>query len=246
MIITHKTIIDHLKKKLERDPFVYALWLEGSLSLDINDPYSDIDVVADVKDGKEQYILKKIKTLLQYLAPLDYESEKNIPTEGLIHQTFHLKGTSPHLLIDIDVQSHSRKFFFVKDHPFEKPLVLFDKKGVIQFKPGSISKEEMKNLVKQLESQFVQSTKVEKYIVRKKFLEAFAYYHHYILQPLVELFRLEYLSQSHGYGLVKIYDSIPRAVLVKLEYLHKISSLKDIEHKTKKAQMLFKETLKRI
>lgn len=246
MIITHKTIIDHLKKKLERDPFVYALWLEGSLSLGTTDAYSDIDVVADVKDGKEQYVLKTIKTLLQYLAPLDYESEKNIPTKGLIHQTLHLKGTPPHLLIDIDVQSHSRKFFFIKNHPFEKPLVLFDKKAVIQFKPGNTSKEEMKNIVKQLESQFAQSTKVEKYITRKKFLEALAYYHRYILQPLVELFRLKYLSQSYGYGLVKISDSLPRAVLIKLEYLYKIASLKDIERKMKKARTLFKETLKRI
>src|SRR6266536_3442747 len=57
-------IVRHLKRGLEGDRSVYALWLEGSLATDQADDLSDIDLVADVEDGSQDRVFERAEELL--------------------------------------------------------------------------------------------------------------------------------------------------------------------------------------
>lgn len=223
-------IVEILKQELKRDKDVYALWLEGADSLGTVDQYSDIDMVLDVKDNEENRILLKIENILQSLDSLDLNWEAPQPALKLRYKVYHIKDTSEHLFIDVNVQSNSREFTFIENHPYEKPLVLFDKENVIKFE--KLDEKNLKDsLKKQLimaEALFFQRSKVKKYILRQEYLEAVTYYQKHILDPLVILLRIIHTPLIVDYGLVHISQHLPRESLKKLEILYQIGSLDDL------------------
>ncbi len=236
-------IIETLKRELEQDNDVYALWLEGADSLGNVDRYSDIDMVLDVKDNEESRILSKIEDILQSFDSLDLNWEAPQPTSKLRYKIYHIKDTSEHLFIDVNVQSHSREFNFIEGHPFEKPLVLFDKKNVIKFE--KLNKE---NLGKSLQEQlatidilFFQRSKVKKYILRYEYLEALAYYHKHVLDPLVMLLRIIHTPLIADYGPIHISKHLPQESLQKLEKMYQTSSLDDLKKRLQEAELWFND-----
>jgi hypothetical protein len=194
MEITRRQIIAVIKEKLENNSSVYALWLEGTYSLNATDQYSDIDMVADVKDGDEEKIMEEIEATLKSMGDLDFNYQAPRPNQHLRYKIFHITGTSEHWLIDVNIQSHSRDFSFVESDNYEKPSVLFDKADVIKFKKldRSALNANIQKRILDLEADFYQRSKVKKYILRKKYLETLALYHQDVLKPLVELLRIKY------------------------------------------------------
>lgn len=101
-------VIRLLEDAFRNDPRVYALWLEGSDGLGRSDAYSDLDVWLDVADGDEQAVLDACAAVLQTLRPIDFEVRTDNPHPKIFQRCLHLAGTSPYLLLDLCVQSHSR------------------------------------------------------------------------------------------------------------------------------------------
>lgn len=241
-------IIEELKHGLEDDPAVFALWLEGADSLGTVDEFSDIDVVADVKDGEEGRILERIEKLLKELGDVDLNWEAPRPHPKLRYKIFHIADTSEHLLIDVTIQSHSREFRFIENDRFEKPFVLFDKEGVIVYQKldaGEVTRNQAAR-ISDLKALFFQRSKVRKYISRKNFLEALAYYRKAVLDPLIQLLRLKYTPSVSEYGAVHISRHLPKEVLIRLEELHKVGSLADLEKLLPKAETWFNSLLQEI
>lgn len=241
----HK-IIEKIKSGLESDDAVFALWLEGADSLNTVDEFSDIDVVADVKDGEEDRVLQKIENILSESGNFDLNWEAPRPNSSLRYKIFHIVGTSEHLIIDVNVQSHSREFEFTEGNPYEKPFVLFDKAGVIKYQKVDQEKikQEMSDQIPGLEALFFQRSKIRKSIIRKEFLEAFAYYKKLVLDPVVQLFRFKYAPMASDYGLVHISRHLPPEIVDQIEELYQVSSLEDLGQKLEKAEKLFEEILK--
>jgi hypothetical protein len=225
-------IIEKLKIELEKEEFVYALWLEGADSQDEVDEFSDIDFVADVEDSYEEHTLQKIESCLAKIDKLDFSREAPRPLDTLRYKIFHIEGTSEHLLIDVNIQSHSRQFKFIEGCPFESPLVLFDKKGVIKFRKLDELEiaEGIKVSLSATELAFFQRSKVKKSIKREEFLEALEYYRITVLEPLVRLLRIKYTPSIPDYGLVHISHHLPKDAIDRLEKLHQIGSFEDLEH----------------
>ena len=163
MEITRQQIVVTIKEKLENNSSVYALWLEGADSLKATDQYSDIDIVADVKDGDEEKIMEEIERILKTMGDLDFNYQAPRPNEYLLYKIFHLVGATEHWLIDINIQSHSRDFSFVESNNYEKPSVLFDKANVVKFK--KLDQAALKNNIQErllhLEADFYQRSKVK-------------------------------------------------------------------------------------
>lgn len=239
-------IIVALKENLEQNDSVFALWLEGADSTGALDELSDVDIVADVKDGEEENVYRAIEDILSGIGKLDlnYKSEQGSPL--LRYKIYHIENTPEHLLIDVSVQSHSRDFEFIKDNTAESPSVLFDKTGVIKFK--EVPDEELQDSINErlvhLKAAFFQRSKVEKYVKRGKFLEALVYYHKNVLQPLVELIRLKYTPLISEYHLVHISDHLPKELVAEIEELYKVASLQEIESNLDKAKELFEKMMK--
>jgi hypothetical protein len=243
--MNRNNIIKTLTEALEPNTAVFALWLEGADSTGALDEFSDIDIVADVKDGEEDNVYAEVDRVLSGMGKLDlnYRSEQGGPL--LRYRIYHLENTPDHLLIDVNIQSHSRDFKFTKGNRAESPYVLFDKAGVIKFK--GVSEQETKRLAEErlahIKAAFFQRSTVRKYIKRQKFLEALAYYHKKVLEPLVELVRLIHTPLISDYHLVHISDHIPKELVGQIEELYKVTSLQEIEHKLGKAEALFEKML---
>jgi hypothetical protein len=75
------------------------------------------------------------------------------------------------------------------------------------------------------------------------YLEAYAYYNRYVLEPLVDMLRLIHTPSHAHYYLIHISQHIPKSQVEKLEFFAKISSLKDIEEKTLLAETWFLELM---
>jgi hypothetical protein len=272
-MISRKTIISSLKD-LEKDPKVYACWLEGADAHGRVDKYSYIDIWIDVEDNYVSKAFKKIEKLLENIGDIDYSFEKEHSHPKIRQKFYHLKGSSKFLIIDVCIEKHSRVFWYTSGYEDEKVSIIFDKTKVIKFK--KLDKKKLKKdteeKIKALDragfgepvslssramvlapNSFFQVW-VEKEINRNHFLQSFAAYQKYILIPLVELIRLRYTPTKSGYHLSGISkDNIPqsrfrsgsRAILEQLEDLYKISSLEDIK-KMKKANKLYQEVRKGI
>lgn len=246
MPIEREKIITAISDGLKDNPDVFALWLEGADSNENIDEYSDIDLVADVKDGGEESVLKNIGEILRNLDELDLEYEYPKPHPKLRYKIFHLKNTTEYLLIDVTIQSHSRNFEFVEGNKYESLKILFDKAGVIKFRKIDDEKlrKEICESLTVLENIFFQRSKVKKYILRNKYLEAFAYYNKNALEPLVELLRICHTPIIRDYHLIHISDHLPKEIVLKVENLYHINTVDDIAKNLKEAEKLFANAMK--
>lgn len=246
MNIDREQIITAISDGLKDDPNVFALWLEGADSNENLDEYSDIDIVADVKDGEEENTLQSVGKILRKLDKLDLEYEASQPHPKLRYKIFHLKSTTEFLIIDVCIQSHSRDFEFLEGNKHESPKILFDKAGVVKFRKiddKKLTKEICESLTV-LENIFFQRSKVKKYISRNKYLEAFAYYNKNVLEPLVELLRICHTPLIREYYLVHISDHLPKEMVKEVENLYRINSVDDIGKNLKEAEKLFANVMK--
>src|SRR5437588_745187 len=99
-MIAKQQIIEALKKRFERDPLVFALWLEGSDAIGGGDELSDLDLVMDVQDTHEEAVLAAIRDELATLGELDLVSPIERPNAFIWYQVFHIRNSPEFLLID--------------------------------------------------------------------------------------------------------------------------------------------------
>ena len=91
---------------------------------------------------------------------------------------------------------------------------------------------------------FSQSVRVLKYVYRGQYLEALYAYNEYVLYSLVKFLRGIYTPEYTNFKLLHISQHLPKEHMDKLIYFGQISSLDDIEVKTKEAKIWFDELLK--
>jgi len=238
-------IIEALKERYLEDTRVYALWLEGSDGLGRSDQYSDLDIWMDVEDGREEAILDECEELLSGLAPLDLTDHCHHPHPKIFQRNFHLAGTSPYLMVDLCIQSHSRGregCIFMEGDVAEFPLILFDKAQVIAIIPAPDPHwREIGEVYHNLQNVFQQRSRAVKYIRRNQFIEASAYFDKYVRQPLLTMARLLYTPHHHEYGPVHISVHLPGELVTELERLYSIASIKDIENRMAVAERLHQD-----
>jgi hypothetical protein len=234
-------IISTLHEHLASDPKVLALWLEGADATNTVDEYSDIDLCCSVEAGAIPEVVDRAREILQTIGPLD--SVENLETgEDSQHTVFHLTGTSAYLLVDFNLVV-GRGSTFAEADEIEKPVILFDKCSVIRY----LSQEEHwttkshRQRLQELKNTIAQSSRIDKYVKRGLFLEAYGYYHRWLLEPLVEILRMRYTPLHPDYYIVHITRHLPSDMLARLEELFRVNSVAEIEAKSKEALSFFNE-----
>jgi len=241
-MLDRNTIIEHLHKSLEPLPYIHAFWLEGADANGTVDDYSDFDFWVDFEDEYEGQAYEAVEQALAELAEIDFKYTMRHGHPKIRQRIYHLAGTSEYWAIDFCWQFHSREAgTFVENDTSEAAKVIFDKCGVIQFEPLNLD-DYVEDNTKRLEKakyRRTQYARAEKYVQRGQYLEAYAYYNQYILNPLVDLLQLIYNPQHADYGLIHISRNIPEAERERLEYFAQISSLDDIAKKVPEAGVWF-------
>lgn len=186
-------------------------------------------------------MLSDLHQVLVALGELDHISEVTRPNAKLLHQVFHIWGTSEYLMLDVDIQSHSREFAFCYENRSEQPLVLFDKVQVIRFEHMDPKKlaAEVRDQLTSIAATFAQRSRAVKYTKRGLFLEALAYYQKYVLAPLVQLLRLQYAPLTSYNYLVHLSRDLPKDVVAELEELYSVRSANEIGQKIARAELIY-------
>jgi predicted nucleotidyltransferase len=242
MSIPRGVIISTLRDALEKDSGILAVWLEGADATGNVDTFSDIDVCCSVSAGNMDAAASRAQAALESLGKLDLV-ENSSREDDFQMTVFHLEGTSPYLLIDFNIYV-GRGSQFTEGDALERPLILFDRAGVTRFLPDDhhLAAIQRAERLQVLRNTTAQSARIEKYIRRRNFLEAFGYYHKWLLMPLVEVLRMRYTPLHPDYYIVHISRHLPPVVLQRLEDLFKIDSLEMLETKIPAARSFFEET----
>ena len=244
MDITRRDIIAIFERTLLPDERVQAFWLEGADAQGTVDDYSDLDLWLDVIDGYEEAVLAEIRDILLALSPLDFYHERHHPHPQLRQAFIHLSGTSPFLVIDLCIQSHSRQIAFTRQHVDEVVQVIFDKSDVIRWRDvdEKLYQSDLRARVRDLLVTFpFFLIWVTKGIRRDNYLEALSYYQNLVLKPLVELCRICYCPTKKDFYLKHIQRDLPNDLVRTLTDLHRVTTLADIQDKTVIAEKLFWE-----
>ena len=235
-----------LKNELQSLPYIYAFWLEGSFAMGYADEYSDIDYWIDVEDDHVKDALEHVETALRSLGDLDERDETGNDHPKLGQIVYHIKGSNPYLVLDFNWQLHSRdrkEYHYIKKDIVEGALVLFDKDNVVQFEDADEQEilQNKLNCRKECDYRYSQHLRVIKYIKRGTFPESYAYYHRYVIEPLVIFLRLKYTPLYPYHYLLHISNHMPKAVVEKLEKLIQVSTLKEMETAITKSQEWYQE-----
>ena len=132
MNLNRDFIINYIKEYSISKDYVYAMWLEGADGLNKVDEYSDLDIWFDVKDSMRDSFIEELVSKLSELGRID--SRMNKVTSEIFQSNIHLENTSEFLTIDLAAQNDSRDrddTCFTNGSITEVPLVLFDKKNII-------------------------------------------------------------------------------------------------------------------
>jgi hypothetical protein len=245
-MIDRNVIIDRLTEALKPLPYIYAFWLEGADANGTTDKYSDIDFWADVEDEYEDAAYEAVETALAEISPIDYKYVMNHGHPKIRQRVYHIKDTSEYLMIDFCWQLNSRareEFIYIENDRVEAIKILFDKDNVIRYKPLNIADFAQYNNPRLAEAQYrrTQHMRAEKYVRRGQYLEAYAYYNRYVLEPIIDLLRLIFTPAHADYYLVHISQHIPAKEKERLEYFAQIASINDISERLPLAGAWFDE-----
>ncbi len=245
-MLNKNIIINKLHEALEPLPYIYALWLEGADAVGTADEYSDIDIWVDFEDEYEEKAYEAVENVLTELSAIDYKYVMRHDHPKIRQRIYHLAGTSKYLMIDFCWQLHSRpkeEYVYYENDSIEAVKVVFDKDNIISHKPLDLSEFEKWNQSRFEEAKYcrMQHIRVEKYVHRGQYLEAYAYYNRYVLEPLIVLLRLIYTPAYANYYLIHISQHIPVSERNRLEYFTQIGSLDDIAEKMPQAGQWFDE-----
>ncbi len=243
MNITRHDIISILHEHLVPNTKILAMWLEGADATNTVDEYSDIDLCCSVEAGAITEVIEHARKTLENLGSLDL-IETLDTGEDYQHTVFHLAGTSDYLLVDFNLFV-GRGSNFIEADEIEKPLILFDRGSVIRYlgQEEYLVTKKNSQRIQELKNTIAQSSRIEKYVKRGLFLEAYGYYQRWLLAPLIEILRIRYTPLHPDYYIVHISRHLPSDILMRLEGLFKVNSVTEIEVKSKEALLFFNETV---
>lgn len=249
-MINRDEIIKKLKEKLEPLDYIYALWLEGADACNTTDEYSDIDIWVDFEDANERQTYDAVESALTELSGIDYTYDMSHSHPKIRQRIYHLSDSSEYLMIDFCLQLHSRpksEFEYIHGSMIETAKVIFDKANIIRYVEYDPAKYEdvNKKRLSECKYRYSQLMRVRKYVLRKQYLEAYAYYNRYVLEPLIDLLRIVYTPANTDYYLIHISHHIPDDDLKKLEYFAQLTSVEDIAERIPKAEKWFDELFKK-
>ncbi|MEM8859999.1 MAG: hypothetical protein AAGD96_16845 [Chloroflexota bacterium] len=205
------TYIQKQVDALRDRPEIIALWEAGSAATRTTDQYSDLDLTVLCSCEVHQ----AFELIEAAMPPI---SHRYIEPEGigLSHRIYFHDGAPKHFYADIGVlheeaQDALSELMVIERHG--KPVVFFDKKGLI--KPRPMNKIEwqakLETRVKELEEAFpIYIVQVLKALDRNRNAEAFAFFYHGLLRKLVELMGIRFRPYRYDFELRYLERDFPK------------------------------------
>jgi predicted nucleotidyltransferase len=247
-ILGREEIIGALAPALRRSVGMLALWEAGAVSFGRFDEWSDIDMYIVAEDSKVEEAFRLTERALRELSPIDLKYRVPASVAHEYEQTFYrLKLASPYLFIDLAVMKRSAGEKFLEFAIHGKPVVHFDKLGIVKEK-----KVDRRAFLKKVHMRLVAlktlfplfRVLVLKELNRGNDLEAFGYYMGGPYKYLVEALRMRYGPLHWDFQYRYIHYELPKAVAKKLVKLTYIPDAKELRKRLPEAERLFWSTVK--
>jgi hypothetical protein len=239
-------LLQALKNVLEPLPYVHAMWEGGAAAFGRVDEWSDIDLMVDIDDGRDNEAFDIAEKAIQSVAPIElkYPVPGPSPWPWITQRFYRLRGVSPFLLIDLCMVNHSGTDKLLDPEMHGLARVHFDKDGCTQpplpDPQARAQRREARRVALKLTFEMFQVL-VEKELNRGNAIEAVAFYQSYTLRPLVEALRIRYAPQRSSFHTRYIHYDLPPEVVQRLEALFFVQDVADLRHKHQEAQQWFWE-----
>ncbi len=245
--IERNDMVEALVKDLKSLSYVHAVWEGGAASWKRVDEWSDIDMYVVCDDNRVEDTFQALEKTVSALSEIDIKFRMPEPAWHGASQVFlRLRNTTPFLFLDIAVMKRSSREKFLQYAIHGKPLVHFDKIGIVKDEP--IRHEEyLDSIKKRLETLKITfelfGVLVLKEINRGNDMEALSYYLGYVFRPLVEALRIKYYPLHYRFFTTYIYYELPEDVLKRLHRLYFVSDVETLIRCYKEAESWFWKTV---
>jgi len=248
--ITRKDIITAFIAVLKPLDYIYSLWEAGAAAFNRVDQWSDIDLYVVVEDDHVEETFLSMKEALLVLSEFDLTFRLPEPTVHGHSQVFwRLKNASSFLFLDIVVMKRSSRDKFLQFKIHGRPLIHFDKIGVVKDEP--IDPE---FFLKKIEAR-LENLKITfplfrvltlKEINRGNDVEALSYYVSYTYRPLLEVLRIKYCPYHYNFFTTYIYYELPPEIVKHLHKLYFVANASELHKCQVEAEAWFWEVVKSI
>ncbi len=241
-----KQLISNIINTLQPLDYIHAVWQAGSIAFARDDQWSDIDLYIVVDDDRVEDVFSVLDCLFDDKYGVELKFRLPEPTwHGHSQAFYRLENISPYCFIDAAVMKLSSKDKFLQYKIHGKPLIHFDKKGIIRDDPVDVHDlmNRIKTRLKILKTIFpLFQVLVSKELNRKHYIEAFAFYQGSVIRPLVEVLRIKYSPYHFNFHASYAAFELPEGIYKKLQDLIYIKDEGDLASKQTIASELFWDT----
>lgn len=244
-------IVNALVKLYEPIEEVYAVWENGSIAFNRLDEYSDIDMAVECDKEIIPSLIKQTEKILEEIVGIEaqYVIKQN-PFPGMEQIFYKFKNTSPFLLLDIGFLKHGEnKEGFIQPEMHGEVKVHFDKIGMTEVKElekGEWDKKMTARIDQIKKRHDIFKVMPLKEIPRENYVDAFAFYHGFYLNTLVELLRIKYKPFRYNFGLRYLKFDLPPDVFKQIEPLVFVKDGEDLKVKMNTAGNMIEELLEEL
>lgn len=220
-------------KELLSYPQINLLAEGGAKAFNRYDDLSDLDLMADVEDGKAGETVKQFENFLEKLAGISaiYTAAEN---KDFQHKFYKLKGTDRFSIIDLFIVERSNPAKELDKKIHGEFLVHYDRYGYMNDQKFDMDTfqhkvDAFKSKSKNVFEFFL--FQAEKEILRGRYIDALAYYFDLMLKPLIRLLRIKYNPVHYNFELRYLYDELPEKIVKEIEELFSIKDIDDLKIK---------------
>lgn len=226
-------VVEILKNSLESHPSIQAAWIGGSTATGFEDDLSDTDIVAICEDP--EVVFEQIEKVLPVISTVSHIWKVEESPWKNFSQKFYVFDEGPETYyIDAGVfqslkPEDYQEYFNVARHG--EPVVLFDKKGLLQEASKSPKYEtpkkiDWKNWGARFEILYRTFLKESE---REKFIDSFLFYQRLVML-WVQLQRHYRTPQKHDFGLRYVYRDFSKDEALLIEKYLQGADLKTLRH----------------
>lgn len=225
-----------------------ALWEGGAAACGRADAWSDLDLVAIVRDDAVPATFRLVEETLEAVGGIALTWRVPEPTmHGHSQRLYRLERASPFTLVDLVVMKASAERRFLEPERHGDAVVLLDRDGLVaagQVFDRAAHEARMHLAIAQIAGKRAMlDLFVIKEVRRGRALDALSRFQSLEIAPLVTLLRARYCPDRFDFGMRYLADDLPAQMYAKLMALVFVPSPADIEARSEAARRWIDELL---
>jgi predicted nucleotidyltransferase len=246
-MMTRANVRDRLRERLSACPEVLAAWEAGSAAFGRDDEHSDLDVGVLVRAGGNESVWAAVDRAFQELGGVEFRwSELNPLLPGIDKRVFRPRGAARWFQVDIGVFPETATELHIQPERHGRVKVLVDREGRLN-PPAWDEAAHQRRMGEALHQNLMKWRAYHgwfrKELARGRPTDAFAFYFHTALAPLLAVLGMRYRPSRWDFGLRYVRDEFPPEVADVLERLCYVPEPSALEERFAECDRLMERTV---